>query len=229
MSAGGDNEETARIADRVYGEHAEQLGSLFGQWPAWASPHITAAHDRALALSAVRREEAERASRIARMEEVQAWLAKYAKSQPAATDAIATDPPPTPATSAPTTPATSAPTTPGNTNTTRSKHKRAGTDATSNASPKDKTTRRRSKKNKGGNDKEDEAARALMVSLHCRAMLSSDVFAVRSLRRYGPQTGALRRATGAEAVHPVRRPEEGLLQKGGALRRLAPPSARGGR
>ena len=221
MSAGGDDEETVRITDRVYSEHAEQLGSLFGQWPAWASPHITAAHDRALALSAVRREEAEQASRIARMEEVQAWLAKYAKSQPAATDAIATDPPPTPA--------TSAPTTPGNTNKTRSKRKRAGTDATSNALPKDKTTRRRSKKNKGGNDKEDEAARALMVSLHCRAMLSSDVFAVRSLRRYGPQTGALRRATGAEAVHPVRRPEEGLLQKGGALRRLAPPSARGGR
>ncbi|PIL26608.1 hypothetical protein GSI_11302 [Ganoderma sinense ZZ0214-1] len=79
-SAGAPDGEVEAIADDVYLQHAAQLSHLFDNWPEWASPILTGAHERAQAAAAARRvadAEAERerkqAERNARLD---AFLAK---------------------------------------------------------------------------------------------------------------------------------------------------------
>ncbi|PIL29429.1 hypothetical protein GSI_08371 [Ganoderma sinense ZZ0214-1] len=79
-SAGAPDGEVKAIADDVYLQHAAQLSHLFDNWPEWASPILTGAHERAQAAAAARRvadAEAERerkqAERNARLD---AFLAK---------------------------------------------------------------------------------------------------------------------------------------------------------
>ncbi|PIL31657.1 hypothetical protein GSI_06359 [Ganoderma sinense ZZ0214-1] len=54
-SAGAPDGEVEAIADDVYLQHAAQLSHLFDNWPEWASPILTGAHERAQAAAAARR------------------------------------------------------------------------------------------------------------------------------------------------------------------------------
>ena len=94
--AGASEAEVDQLADEIFAAHSEQLQSLFGQWPAWASPIMTGAHERAVAATAAQQAQEEEDCRQARIAELRARRPR-ASVAPSATNADTAPavPPPT--------------------------------------------------------------------------------------------------------------------------------------